>query len=139
MREQCLGRQTAGNGVIRRAALMHAIRATAAGVARANGYAYAELRWHHIQPFRAILTNAMHLPPAAGAALIRKVQHMLHPLKMRGQSAAIALTWLCGGRCWRIGNGWVIRWRRRRVLAKHQRQLRGINPFGALPKAGTLK
>jgi hypothetical protein len=50
------------------------------------------LRWHHIQPFRAILTNAMHLPPTAGATLIRKVQHMLHPLKMRGQSAAIALT-----------------------------------------------
>ena len=81
----------------------------------------------------------MHLPPAAGAALIRKVQHMLHPLKMRGQSAAIALPRLCGGRCWRIGNGWVIRWRRRRVLAKHQRQLRSINPFSALSKAGTLK
>ena len=91
MREQCLSRQAAWNGVIRRAALMHAIRATAAGVARANGYAYAELRWHHIQPFRAILTNAMHLPPAAGAALISKVQYMLHPLKMRRQGAAIAL------------------------------------------------
>jgi hypothetical protein len=50
------------------------------------------LGWHHIQPFRAILTNAMHLPPTAGAALISQVQHILHPLKMRGQSAAIALT-----------------------------------------------
>jgi hypothetical protein len=79
----------------------------------------------------------MHLPPTAGATLIRKVQHMLHPLKMRGQSAAIALTWLCGRRCWRTGNGWIIRGWRRRVLAKHQRQLRGINPFGALSKAGT--
>jgi len=115
------------------------MRATAAGVARANGHAHAELRWHHIQSFRAILANAMHLPPAAGAALIRKVQHMLHPIKMSGQGAAIALTWLCGGRCWRTGNGRVICWRRRRFLAKHQRQLRGINPFGALPKAGTLK
>jgi hypothetical protein len=92
MREQCLSRQAAGNGVIRRAALMHAIRATAAGLARANGYAYATLRWHHIQPFRAILSNPMRLPPAAGAALISQVQYMLHPLKMRGQSAAIALT-----------------------------------------------
>jgi glucose-6-phosphate dehydrogenase assembly protein OpcA len=109
MREQCLSRQAAGNGVIRRAALMHAIRTTAARVTRANGHAHAELRWHHIQPFRAILTNAMHLPPAAGAALIRKVQHMLHPLKMRRQGAAIALTWLCGGRCWRNSNGRVIR------------------------------
>jgi hypothetical protein len=81
----------------------------------------------------------MHLPPAAGAALIRKVQHMLHPLKMRGQGAAIALTRLCGGRCWRTGNGWIIFWRRWRVLAKHQRQLRRINPFGTLSKAGTLK
>ena len=70
---------------------MHAIRTTAACVARANGYAHAELRWHHIEPLRAILTNAMHLPPAAGAAPIRKVQHMLHTLKMRGQGAAIAL------------------------------------------------
>ena len=109
MRKQCLSRQAAWNGVIRRAALMHAIRATAACVTRANGYAYAELRWHHIQPFRAILTNAMHLPPTAGATLICKVQHMLHTLKMHGQGAAIALTWLCGGRCWRIGNGWIIR------------------------------
>ena len=91
MRKQCLSRQAAWNGVIRRAALVNAIRAAAAGVARANGYAYAELRWHHIEPLRTILTNAMHLPPAAGAALIRKVQHMLHTLKMRGQSAAIAL------------------------------------------------
>jgi hypothetical protein len=81
----------------------------------------------------------MHLPPAAGAALISKVQHMLHTLKMRGQSAAIALPRLCGGRCWRTGNGWIIRGWRRRVLAKRQRQLRGINPFGTMPKAGTLK
>jgi len=81
----------------------------------------------------------MHLPPTAGAALISQVQHMLHPLKMRGQSAAIALTRLYGGRCWRTGNGWIICWRRWRVLAKHQRQLRGINPFSALSKAGTLK
>jgi hypothetical protein len=118
---------------------MHAIRATAACVTRANGYAYAELRWHHIQPFRAILSNPMHLPPAAVAALISQVQHMLHPLKMRGQSAAIALTRLYGGRCWRTGNSRVICWRRRRVLAERQCQLRGINPFSALSKAGTLK
>jgi hypothetical protein len=118
---------------------MHAIRATAACVTRANGYAYAELRWHHIQPFRAILSNPMHLPPAAGAALIRKVQHMLHTLKMRGQSAAIALPRLCCTRCCCADGGWIIRWRRRRFLTKRQRQLRGINPFGALSKAGTLK
>jgi hypothetical protein len=118
---------------------MHAIRATAARVTRANGHPHAELCWHHIQPFRAILSNPMHLPPTAGAALISQVQYMLHPLKMRGQSAAIALTWLCGGRCWRTGNGRVICWRRRRVLAKHQCQLRRINPFGTLPKARTLK
>jgi hypothetical protein len=118
---------------------MHAIRATAAGVTRANGHAHAELRWHHIQPFRTILTNPMHLPPAAGAALIRKVQHMLHPLKMRRQGATIALTRLCPTQCWCAGNGRVIRGRRRRVLTERQRQLRGINPFGALSKAGTLK
>ena len=79
----------------------------------------------------------MHLPPAAGAALIGKVQHMLHPLKMRRQGTAIALTWLCRARCRRAVSRWVIRWRRRRVLAKDQRQLRGINPFSALPKART--
>ncbi len=99
MRKQCLSRQAAGNDVISCAALMHAIRATAARVTWANGHAHAELRWHHIQPFRAILANAMHLPPAAGAALISQVQHMLHTLKMRGQSAAIALTRLCCTRC----------------------------------------
>jgi hypothetical protein len=118
---------------------MHAIGATAASVTRANGDAYAELRWHHIQPFRAILTNAMHLPPAAGAALIRKVQHMLHPLKIRRQGAAIALPWLCPTRCWCADGGWIICWRRRRVLTKCQRQLRSINPFSALSKAGTLQ
>jgi len=139
MRKQCLSRQAAGNGVISCAALMHAIRATAASVTRANGDTHAELRWHHIQPFRAILPNPMHLPPAAGAALISQVQHMLHPLKMRRQGAAIALPRLCGGGCWRTGSGWIIRWRRRRVLAECQRQLRGINPFSTLPKAGTLK
>jgi hypothetical protein len=125
--------------MIRRAALMHAIRTTAARVTRANGHAHAELRWHHIQPFRAILTNAMHLSPAAGAALIRKVQHMLHPLKMRRQGAAIALTWLCPTRCRCADGGWIICWRRWRVLAECQRQLRRINPFGTLSKAGTLK
>jgi hypothetical protein len=91
------------------------------------------------QAFRAILTNAMHLPPAAGAALIRKVQHMLHPLKMRRQGAAIALPWLCPTRCWCAGNGWIIRGRRRRVLAERQRQLRRINPFSALSKTRTLQ
>jgi hypothetical protein len=118
---------------------MHTIRATAAGVTRANGHAHTQLRWHHIQPFRAILSNQMHLPSAAGAALISKVQHMLHPLKMRRQGAAIALTWLRGGRCWRIGNGWIICRRRWRLLAKRQRQLRRINPFSTLPKARTLQ
>ena len=135
MREQCLSRQAAWNGVIRRATLMHAIRTTAACVTRANSDAHAELRWHHIQPLRAILSNAMHLPPTAGATPIRKVQHMLHPLKMRRQGAAIALTWLRGGHCWRIGNGWIICGWRRRVLAKRQRQLRRINPFSALSRA----
>jgi hypothetical protein len=117
---------------------MHAICATTAGIARANGHAHTQLRWHHIQPFRAILTNQMHLPPAAGAALISKVQHMLHPLKMGRQGTAIALTRLCRARCRRAVGRWVIRWRRRRFLAKDQRQLRGINPFSALPKARTL-
>jgi hypothetical protein len=74
---------------------MHAIRTTAARVTRANGHAHAELRWHHIQPFRAILANPMHLPPAAGAALIRKVQHILHPLKMRRQPAQTAAASPC--------------------------------------------
>jgi hypothetical protein len=124
--------------MIRRGALMHAIPAPSAGIARTNGHAHTQLGWHHIQPFRAILSNPMHLPPAAVTILIGHVQHMLHPLKMRWQGTAIVLTRLCRARSRRAVSRWVIRWQRRRFLAKHQRQSRGINPFGALPKACTL-
>jgi len=40
----------------------------------------------------------MHLPPAAVAILVSKVQHLLQPLKMRWQGTAIALTRLCRAR-----------------------------------------
>jgi hypothetical protein len=116
---------------------MHAIPAPSAGIARTNGHAHTQLRWHHIQPFRAILTNQMHRPLAAVTILVGHIQHMLHPLKMRRQGAAIALPRLCSTRCCCANGGWIIRGRRRRFLAKHQRQLRGVNPFGALPKART--
>ena len=66
MGDGCLGRQAAHDQVERRWRLGHPVGAGPAGIFRADGDNDAQLGWHDIQPFRAVLADLVHDAAAAG-------------------------------------------------------------------------
>ena len=90
LHQQRLGGQAAGDDARRRRLLVHPVLAAPAGVAGPDGYQHPELGRHDVEPFCFVLADAPHLLAAARAAPVGEVQHLLDPLEMRRQPAAVA-------------------------------------------------
>src|SRR3712207_9395793 len=55
-----------------------------------DGHPHSQLGGYGIQPLGPILADAPHLLPAARAAPVGEVQHLLDPLQLHRQAAAVA-------------------------------------------------
>ena len=88
--QQRLGGQAAGDDARRRGLLVDALVAAVAGIAGPDGHQHPELGRHDIEPLAAVLADPPHLLAATWAVAIGEVQHLLDPLQMRRQVAAIA-------------------------------------------------
>ena len=85
--DQRLRRQAALDQVRRRRRLDDARPTLRAGVARADGDQHAILRGHDVEPLGPILADPDHLPAAARAALVLRLDHPLDARQMGRQRA----------------------------------------------------
>jgi hypothetical protein len=109
--------------------------AASAGVAGPDGHQHPELGGHDVEPFSFVLADAPHLLAAARTATVGKVQHLLNPLEVCRQVAAVATP---------LGARLVVTWRlivvarrrwSRRCRPESQGQLPGVDPLGTLAEA----
>ena len=114
---------------------MDALVAPVAGVAGPDGHQHPELGRHDVEPLAPVLADPPHLLVATWAMAVGKVQHLLDPLQVRRQMAAVAAPLgmrLAAAR----GRVVVARRRWRRCRRESQDQLPGVDALGALAEAG---
>jgi hypothetical protein len=136
LHQQRLGGQATGDNARWRRLLVDALVAAVAGIAGSDRHQHPKLRWYDIEPLGFVLADPPHLLAAARAVAVGEVQHLLDPLQVRRQVAAVAPPL---GMRLAATRGWVVvaRWRwsgwRRR---ESQGQLPGVDALGALAEAG---
>src|SRR3954453_3479097 len=134
--QQRLSGQAAGDDARRRRLLVNALLTAPAGIAGPDGHQHPELGRHDVEPLAPVLADPPHLLVATWAMAVGKVQHLLDPLQVRRQVAAVAAPL---GMRLAATRGWVVvarrrwsGWRRR----ESQGQLPGVDMLGALAEAG---